>query len=669
MSVVKITKIILGYLISFFAIVFLTVPKGVTAECNGRATVTGVLVISTSCDGQGITPLKMGTGAAVTINFGVTVSNDAFSTRNGDPISVLSSSTSASLINYGNISTIRQWGVTVNSGGVLESLVNFGTISSGSRRGIVSNGSITSLTNVGTISGPFAAISNYGSITTFNNLQGSSAVTLSVSFPTNYNIIINSTTSYGRLSAVGLMSTGSMAFNIYGNAGTTLVSGVSASTVTANRYLNVLEGFTSLSGMTGTTGNYDAYAYTLVAAETLANAWDLLVVNTASGWESFMVVQDWSAPMGRALAAGLPAGGAAATPEQVAVFTPLQGLSPAQMLENQRQMAPMIYADTLSAQRSAFLAATGSVSDELASRRGGASQAAGQSVTTAQGMTFWMQGSGTMQHTTSGPANQPGYTVLGGGATVGVDAPMMPGLRLGLAVGVAHQGVQAGNGGHQSGEVGHLTGYGSYTLDKDALGLAGWGTGFVEAQASLLAAQGRVTRTLEFYGATARGDTASLGAGGQVKGGVRMDVSGWQVEPSLAISALRLYQGGLNEYGAGPVGVNVNRGELTSVQSLVGVRVDRGFAVGEGMRLVASVSAAWSHEMGDEQARVSGRISGLPGAEFALSNAGVQPDALVGSAQAVLEMQTSSKLFVAYYNSASQRTLVQSVMAGLRYSW
>ena len=44
---------------------------------------------------------------------------------------------------------------------------------------------------------------------------------------------------------------------------------------------------------------------------------------------AFMVVQDWSAPMGLALAAGLPVGGAAATPEQVAVFAPLLGLAPA----------------------------------------------------------------------------------------------------------------------------------------------------------------------------------------------------------------------------------------------------------------------------------------------------------------------------------------------------
>ncbi len=378
----------------------------------------------------------------------------------------------------------------------------------------------------------------------------------------------------------------------------------------------------------------------------------------------FGAMADWSAPIGLALDAVRPAAGGAASAAQAAVFGPIYGLTTAQMLENQRQLAPMIYADTLSAQRTAFHAATGSVGGELSARRGGVAQAGGQAVTTALGTTFWMQGSGTTQRTTNGPGNTPGNTVQGGGATVGVDTLALPGVRLGVAVGVAHQVVRAGNGGKHKGEVGHLTAYGSYSL-----GMGAWGLGFIDAQASLLAAQGQASRQLSLYGATSRGDTGSLGAGGQVKGGVRVDVAGWQVEPSVAFSALRLHQGGLNEYGAGAVGANIDRGELTSLQSQLGVRVDRGFPFGEGMRLVGTVSAGWSHEFGDERTRVSGRISGLPGTGFALMNAGGGRDALVTSAQAVLETQTPLKLFVAYSNTASTRTLGQAVTAGLRYSW
>lgn len=385
-----------------------------------------------------------------------------------------------------------------------------------------------------------------------------------------------------------------------------------------------------------------------------SNSIDLVVTP-----DRFGAVADWSSPMGAALDAVRPAAGTVGSAAQMQVFGTLYGMSSAQILQAQRQLTPIVYADALSAQRSAFQAATGSVGGELSARRGGASQAGGQSVTTTQGTTFWMQGSGAAQRTTNGPGNTPGSQVQSGGATVGVDAPLLPGLRLGVAAGVAHQVVRAGNGGQQKGEVGHLTAYGSYSL----------GIGFVDAQASVMGAQGKATRPMGTFGVMARGETGSLGAGGQVKGGVRVSVQGWQIEPSVAISALRLHQGGLNEYGAGVVGANVARGELTSLQSMVGVRVDRAVALGDGLRLVGSVSAAWAHEMGDERARVSGRLSGLPGAGFAVMNAGGGRDAVVTSAQAVLETQTPLQLFVAYSNTSSTRTLGQAVTAGLRYSW
>src|SRR5690606_12262012 len=105
-------------------------------------------------------PLNMGTGANVMVNAGVTVSNDAGSGRNGDPISVLSSATASTLTNNGTIHTPQQVGVYIN--GTLTSLVNTGTISSGMRRGIVigTTGLLGTLTNTGSILGPFAGITN-----------------------------------------------------------------------------------------------------------------------------------------------------------------------------------------------------------------------------------------------------------------------------------------------------------------------------------------------------------------------------------------------------------------------------------------------------------------------------------------------------------------------------
>jgi hypothetical protein len=277
----------------FRTIFFVIIPVGlffsnnVIAQCNGGITVTGLLVVSSSCDGRNIKGLTLDTGANVTINTGITVSNDAPSGSSGRAVVVLSTSTEANLINNGTISTGNQWGLWTQSGSQVN-VINTGAITASVRYGISNQGTINSLTNVGRITGPFSSIGNASTPTgigVFNNLQGrnllaSNPVTLAGYLPTQYNIIIRDADRYGVLSAPG--SPGTMAFNIYGNSGTTLVSGVGASTVVANRYLNVLTGFTSLSNVTGTTGTYGGYTYSLVSNVALANGWDLLVATPPS---------------------------------------------------------------------------------------------------------------------------------------------------------------------------------------------------------------------------------------------------------------------------------------------------------------------------------------------------------------------------------------------------
>lgn len=265
-----------GHVFRKRALLLLAVPCSVLpwspvwALCNGGATVTSTLTISTSCANGGVKPLGLDTGANLTINAGVTVSNDAGGGRNGDPISVLSSATASTLTNNGTISTGQQWGVTVN--GTLNSLVNTGRISSNVRRGIVINGvagKIGVLTNTGAIIGPFAGVTNNsgGLLQTFNNLQGAGhangAVTYTGELPTSYNIIINSPGTYGRLGGVGV--TGSMGFGIYGT-----------STVAIGSYTGVLSGLTT-SNLTGaTSGTFGGLNWALNLAPGSTTLWDLI---------------------------------------------------------------------------------------------------------------------------------------------------------------------------------------------------------------------------------------------------------------------------------------------------------------------------------------------------------------------------------------------------------
>jgi autotransporter-associated beta strand protein len=256
------------FALSIFGVLCTALPQGKAwAVCNGGVTVTSTLVVSTSCAGGNVKPLTLDTGANVTVNAGVTVSNDAPSGRNGDPVSVLASSTSASLTNNGTISTGSQFGVTVN--GTLTTLINTGRISSGVRRGVVLNGgTITTLTNTGSIIGPFSAITNNaGVLTTLNNLQGAGnangALTYTGVLPVDYRIIINSATTYGKLTATAV--TGSMSFGIYGT-----------STVAVGTYAGVLNGLTAGNLTGATSGTYGGLNWQLGLASGSTTIWDLV---------------------------------------------------------------------------------------------------------------------------------------------------------------------------------------------------------------------------------------------------------------------------------------------------------------------------------------------------------------------------------------------------------
>jgi len=204
-----------------------------------------------------------GSGSGVANNLGATI----YSIINSGAGTISSTGNSSALLNSGTIQSIENSGIILGAG-------------SSQSYGIENYGTIGTLTNTGTISGGWnPGIYNdvSGAIQILNNSQGSTSYPLIYSglLPLKYNIIISSTTQYGQLSVSN--PSGPMAFNLYGNTGTTLVSGVSASSIVVNRYLNVLQGFASLSGISGTTGIYNGLSYSLVADATLSDGWDLLV--------------------------------------------------------------------------------------------------------------------------------------------------------------------------------------------------------------------------------------------------------------------------------------------------------------------------------------------------------------------------------------------------------
>jgi hypothetical protein len=183
------------------------------------------------------------------------------------------------------------WGI-LNSLSTITSLINNGSISTtGSEaHGIANYGTITSLTNAGSISASSNnayGISNGGVIGTLNNQQGASgsALTYAYTLPTNYNIIVGSSTNYGKLSVTSptnASGTSGITFNIYGNSGTTLVSGVPASTLAAGTYSGVITGLSISNIITGSgfsvTGTFPGgYSWELIQTSIASGIWDLVV--------------------------------------------------------------------------------------------------------------------------------------------------------------------------------------------------------------------------------------------------------------------------------------------------------------------------------------------------------------------------------------------------------
>jgi autotransporter-associated beta strand protein len=196
-------------------------------------------------------------------------------------------------MNTSNLTITVPSGVTV--GGIQSIINNNGatglnlTIASGATVGSNSffgitnqSGSINSITNLGLIppfQGFLGGIFNTATMTTINNLQGSvAALNYRGTLPSFYNIIISSSSNYGKLS--GSDVSGTMTFGISNlSAGSSIVSGTP--------YANVLSGISSaqlgLGVATTFNGLSNGYSYTLTATNVPSGIWSLTVTAYSSG--------------------------------------------------------------------------------------------------------------------------------------------------------------------------------------------------------------------------------------------------------------------------------------------------------------------------------------------------------------------------------------------------
>ena len=204
-------------------------------------------------------------GASITVigldnNPGGMISSDNTTVTNNGTFTIGGSGTSQKAIRY-------------YSGADGQTLINTGTITqSGSTDAILNEGTNAVITNTGTINGAVYDINNTGTITTFTNDQGGSdSISFDGNVPTNYNVILNSTSDFGKVDFSN--ESGSLTFGID-----------SSSSLAVNTYSSVLQNIEEGNiGNEATWTNYNStFKYRLVAN---GDDWDLEVANRRTGYK------------------------------------------------------------------------------------------------------------------------------------------------------------------------------------------------------------------------------------------------------------------------------------------------------------------------------------------------------------------------------------------------
>ena len=173
------------------------------------------------------------------------------------------------LTNSGTITSSA--GNAVKTSAAATEITNSGTIT-GATDALDLNGTISTVTNTGTLNGSTVDIDNNGAITTLINDQGGSdTLTYDGAVPTNYNVVLNSTSDFGKIDFSN--ESGSLSFGIS-----------DTSTLSANTYASVLQNIAG--GNIGNENSYinynSTYKYRLVAN---GSNWDLEVANRRTGYK------------------------------------------------------------------------------------------------------------------------------------------------------------------------------------------------------------------------------------------------------------------------------------------------------------------------------------------------------------------------------------------------
>ena len=209
-------------------------------------------------------------------------------TENGDALITTLTNSSTGVI---QATANGGYGVLNSTNSTITTFTNEGSIIGGttSGYGIRTGGVLTTLTNKGTIDGKTHDIQNISALSpTFTNLvnqqgaDGNDILTFDGTLPTNYKVIVASTTDYGKV--------------LFSNeAGTTNFTIDSSSSVSNNtKYAAVVDGIGTSSLGSTRSGSFGEYTWEIVLQSGSSDRWDLIIGSIRTAYTARITINSLS---------------------------------------------------------------------------------------------------------------------------------------------------------------------------------------------------------------------------------------------------------------------------------------------------------------------------------------------------------------------------------------
>lgn len=567
------------------------------------------------------------------INMGVlttTLNNDGTINANGSPAAIYNGSDGNFTYENATIGTLTNTG-TIAGG------ADYGILNAGASNTSPGLSTITSLINRGTITGSYGIFngSTNATITTLTNAQGAGnnagALTYSGVLPTNYNVILTSSTNYGQID--------------FDNASGTVAFGIdNSSVVTKKTYTSVVSGIANSASFSTDSGTFNSLNWNLVQQGS-TDVWDLVFLNFSAG-----SVYDASVATGNN-----PAYNAARVIDNDAALSNLfSGLNGDQAISDAAtQTLPLLTGSAIGAN----VATLHDVNKVVQSRvEGQYGLSAGNAPTSTHDTHFWFKpfGSWAQQNDDDGVA---GYSADTYGSVLGVDGAISDEHRIGLAFAYANSRIDGNsNIAPQKATVNSYEGivYGSHNLDAV--------TAFsYQADAALHNNDGK--RSIPFTGDVAQSSYNSWSGHAGASLGRTFIWEGTSLTPSVRADYTLIHSQAYRETGAGLLNLNVRDQTYQELIPAVDVKLTHKLR----HDITAMANLGGGYDLLNEQASITSAFAGAPSAAF--STKGIQPSPWIGRAGLGIVARLHNGAEVGMHYDAELRDGYDNQTASVKVRW